>query len=170
MRLFRKGAALLLFFRAVQAFPMALKQTENVNLEEINMTIPIQRGVWSWTISLVAVGFGVLTIKEGGSILFGGEAALEAAGNYVPFVLWFNFVTGFAYVIAGAGLWMQQRWAARLAVAIAAATTLVFAAFGAHVYSGGAYEQRTVVAMSLRTLVWIVIAAIAWRQLLRSKT
>ncbi|MFA7269683.1 MAG: hypothetical protein WC073_10100 [Sterolibacterium sp.] len=134
------------------------------------MTIPIQRGVWSWTISLVAVGFGVLTIKEGGSILFGGEAALEAAGNYVPFVLWFNFVTGFAYVIAGAGLWMQQRWAARLAVAIAAATTLVFAAFGAHVYSGGAYEQRTVVAMSLRTLVWIVIAAIAWRQLLRSKT
>ena len=134
------------------------------------MTTPIQRGVWSWTISLVAVGFGVLTIKEGGSILFGGEAALEAAGNYVPFVLWFNFVTGFAYVIAGAGLWMQQRWAARLAVAIAAATTLVFAAFGAHVYSGGAYEQRTVVAMSLRTLVWIVIAAIAWRQLLRSKT
>jgi hypothetical protein len=52
-----------------------------------------------------------------------------------------------------------------LAAAIAAATALTFAAFGAHVYSGGAYEQRTVIAMSVRTLAWVAIAAIAWRRL-----
>lgn len=132
------------------------------------MTAPKrQRGFWIWAISLVAVGFGLLTIKEGGTVLFGDEAARSAAGSYVPFVLWFNFVAGFAYVIAGAGLWMRQRWAAWLAVAIAAATALTFAAFGAHVVSGGAYEQRTVIAMSLRTLVWVAIAAIAWHRLLR---
>lgn len=124
-----------------------------------------QRGFRIWAISLIAVGFGLLTIKEGGTILFGGEAARATAGNYVPFVLWFNFTAGFAYVVAGAGLWMQQRWAVWLAVAITAATALTFAAFGMHVYSGGAYEQRTVVAMCLRTLVWLVIAAIAWRRL-----
>src|SRR3989338_8630474 len=50
-------------------------------------------------ISLVAVGFGLLTIKEGGMTLIGNEAARAAAGNYVPFVLWFNFVAGFAYVV-----------------------------------------------------------------------
>lgn len=122
---------------------------------------------WPRAIALVAVAFGLLTIKEGGTILFGGEAARAAVGSYVPFVLWFNFVAGFAYVIAGAGLWMQQRWAAWLAIAIAAATALTFAAFGAHVYSGGAYEPRTVIAMSLRTLVWAAIAAFAWRRLLR---
>lgn len=126
-----------------------------------------QRDFWIWAISLVAVGFGLLTIKEGGTILFGDEAARTAAGNYVQFVLWFNFVAGFAYVLAGAGLWMQQRWAMWLAVAIAAATALTFAAFGVHVYSGGAYEQRTVIAMSLRTLVWVTIAAITWRRLVR---
>ncbi len=130
-------------------------------------TFKRQRGFRIWAISLVAVGFGLLTIKEGGTILFGGEAARTAAGNYVPFVLWFNFVAGFAYVVAGAGLWLQQRWAVWLAVAIAAATVLTFAAFGVHVYSGGAYEQRTVIAMSLRSLVWVTIAAIAWRGLLR---
>jgi hypothetical protein len=124
-----------------------------------------RRGFRVWVISLVAIGFGVLTIRQGGMTLRGDEAAVAAAGNYVPFVLWFNFVAGFAYVIAGAGLWMQQRWAVWLAVAIAAATALTFAAFGAHVVSGGAYEQRTVIAMSLRTLVWAVIAAIAWRRL-----
>ena len=133
------------------------------------MTTQKQRSVWVRVISLVAVGFGLLTIKEGGTVLFGAEAARASAGNYVPFVLWFNFVAGFAYVIAGAGLWMQQRWAALLAVAIVAATALTFAAFGVHVYFDGAYEPRTVIAMSLRTLVWAVIAAVAWRQLLRRR-
>jgi hypothetical protein len=130
------------------------------------MTAPKQRrGFWIWALSLVAIAFGVLTIRVGGMTLRGDAAAVAAAGNYVPFVLWFNFVAGFAYVIAGAGLWMQQRWAVWLAVAIAAATALTFAAFGVHVLYGGAYEQRTVIAMSLRTLVWAVIAAIAWRRL-----
>lgn len=128
-----------------------------------------QRGLQTWAISLVAVAFGLLTIKEGGTILFGGEAARAAAGNYVPFVLWFNFLAGFAYVVSGIGLWLRQSWAARLAIIIAAATVLTFAAFGIHVLSGGAFEPRTVVAMSLRTLVWTTIAAIAWRGLLRTK-
>ena len=115
-------------------------------------------------ISLVAVAFGLLSIKEGGTFLFDGEAAQAAAGDYVPFVLWFNFLAGFAYVIAGTGLWLQHRWAVWLAVVIAAATAFAFAAFGAHVYAGGAYEMRTVIAMSLRTLVWVTIAAIVWRR------
>ncbi|MCB1863823.1 MAG: hypothetical protein KDG50_00205, partial [Chromatiales bacterium] len=80
------------------------------------------RGTRVWMISLIAVGFGLLTIKSGGTILFGNVAARDAAGSYVPFVLWFNFLAGFAYVIAGAGLWMQTRWAAWLAISIAAAT------------------------------------------------
>jgi len=126
-----------------------------------------ERGFAVWTISLVAIGFGLLTIKEGGMTLSGNEAAVRAAGNYVPFVLWFNFLAGFAYVIAGIGLWLQQRWAVGLAVAIAAATAITFAAFGAHVFLGGLYEKRTVIAMILRTLVWVVIATVAGRTVLR---
>lgn len=126
-------------------------------------TVKQARGLPIWAVSLVATGFGLLTIKEGGMTLGGNEAAVRAAGNYVPFVLWFNFVAGFAYVIAGIGLWLQQGWALRLAIAIAATTALVFAAFGVHAFLGGAYEERTVIAMSLRTLVWVAIAVIAWR-------
>ena len=37
-------------------------------------------------------------------MLFGGEAARAAAGQFMPFVLWFNFIAGFAYVVAGVGL------------------------------------------------------------------
>ena len=126
-----------------------------------------QRGVLIWAISLVGVAFGLLTIKEGGAVLFGSEAARAAAGNYVPFVLWFNFISGFAYVITGIGLWLQQRWAVWLAVAIAAAIVITFAAFGMHINSGGTYEQRTVIAMSLRTLIWLTISTVASRTFLR---
>lgn len=125
------------------------------------------RGYLIRAIALVAIAFGLLTIKEGGSVLFGDAAARTAAGNYVPFVLWFNFIAGFAYVVAGIGLWLLQRWAVWLAVSIAAATALTFAAFGAHIASGGAYEQRTVIAMSLRTLVWVAISSLAMQALRR---
>ena len=125
------------------------------------MNTPQTRDVWSTTISVLAIAFGLLTLKEGGTVLFGDEVARASAGNYVPFVLWFNFLAGFAYVIAGAGLWRLRRWAVGLAIVIAAATPIVFAAFGIHIVSGGAWEPRTLVAMSLRSLVWIAIAAIS---------
>lgn len=121
-------------------------------------------------VSLLAVAFGLLTLKEGGTILFGDAVAHTAAGNYVPFVLWFNFLAGFAYVAAGIGLWLRQRWAAYLAIGIVVATAIVFAAFGFHVFLGGAFEARTVVAMSLRTLIWVAIAFVAWRALVRMAT
>ena len=133
------------------------------------MTAHSGRGIWMRVIALIAIAFGLLTIREGGAVLFFDGAARAAAGSYVPFVLWFNFLAGFAYVIAGAGLWLRHRWAVWLAVVIAAATAFAFAAFGAHVYAGGAYEMRTVIAMSFRTLVWVVIAAISWRGLSRGK-
>ena len=125
-----------------------------------------RRSPWIWAMALVAIGFGLLTIKEGGTVLFGSEAARSAAGDYVPFVLWFNFLAGFAYVVSGLGLWMQRRWAAWLALVVAVTTAIVFAAFGVHVLSGGGYELRTVIAMSLRTLVWAAIAWIGWGRLM----
>lgn len=115
-------------------------------------------------LAVVAAGFGLLTLRAGGTVLFGDAAARAAAGQYVPFVLWFNFLAGFAYVAAGIGLWRQRRWAAWLAVALAGLTAVVFGAFGVHVLRGGAFEPRTVVAMTLRTLVWAGIAVLAWRR------
>ena len=117
--------------------------------------------IWMRVVSLIAIGFGLMTIWEGGAVLFVDGAARQAAGHYVPFVLWFNFLAGFAYIVAGVGLWMRRRWAAWLAIVITVATALVFLAFGVHVALGGALERRTVVAMTLRTLVWAGIAAIA---------
>jgi hypothetical protein len=123
----------------------------------------LKSSLWLRAASVFAVLFGLMTIKEGGSVLFGSDAARTAAGAYVPWVLWFNFLAGFAYVATGLALWWRQSWAAQLALGIALATALVFAALGIHVLNGGAYEIRTVAAMALRTTVWLAIGTLAWR-------
>lgn len=111
--------------------------------------------------AVVAAVFGIATIASGGRALFGGEEARAAVGDAVGFVLWFNFLAGFAYVAAGIGLWWRRGWASGLAALIAIATLLVFGAFAIHVLFGGAFEMRTVGAMTLRCAVWIAIAWIA---------
>jgi hypothetical protein len=108
--------------------------------------------------------FGVLTILSGGQVLFGGEAAQVAGGDAVPFVLWFNFLSGFVYVIAGVGITMHRGWAVMLAIALAVAIAIAFALFGLHVFRGGAFEMRTAGAMALRLFVWVAIAIIAARR------
>lgn len=118
--------------------------------------------------AVVGILFGIITVVSGGRALFGGPEAAAAVGNAVPFVLWFNFMAGFAYVIAGTGLMLRKRWATWLSVTIALATIAIFAAFGLHIVTGGAFEMRTVGAMSIRTLVWLVITRIAWTRIQRS--
>ena len=113
--------------------------------------------------AVIAIVFGLLTVISGGTALFGGPEARAAVGDAVPFVLWFNFFAGFAYIVAGGGLLAHLRWAVWLSVAILLSTAAVFAAFGFHVVQGGAYEMRTVGAMTLRTVAWLAITAVAVR-------
>ena len=123
-----------------------------------------ERSIGTWAVSVVAIVFGLLTIKSGGAVLFIDCAGREAAGNYVPFVLWFNFCAGFLYLAAGGGLLMQKKWAAKLSIVIAVATIIVFALFGLHVMNDGLYESRTVIAMSIRTLVWTSISIFVYKK------
>ena len=127
----------------------------------------MRRPPWLLGVALLAGAFGIATVASGGRVLFGPDSARAAAGHVVPFVLWFNFLAGFAYLAAAAGLWRARPWAARLSLAIAGATALVFLAFGIHVLRGGAFESRTVAAMSLRTGVWTAIAAAGWWRMRR---
>lgn len=112
----------------------------------------------------VAFVFGLATIFSGGQVLFGDHAARTAAGNYMLFVVWFNFLAGFAYVAAAVGLVRGRRWAASLSFWIAAATAVAFVYFGLFVLIGAPFEMRTVGAMTLRTALWTGIAWFAGRQ------
>jgi len=111
--------------------------------------------------ALFAVVFGVLSVLSGARVLFGGGA--ESAGDIIAYIVWFNFLAGFAYVAAGVGLWRRRPWVAGAALGLALLNALFFAALGGHIGAGGAYEMRTVAAMALRTAFWVAIAAALFR-------
>ena len=114
------------------------------------------RPKWPIAVAVVAVVFGFATIVSGGKTLFTVEGRIGAR-NFVPLVLWFNFLAGFAYVFAGVGLAQGRAWSRKLAVIIATATILVFVFFGIHIVVGGAYENKTVIAMTLRSGFWLLV-------------
>jgi len=119
---------------------------------------------WIRVLAVIAIVFGIATLVSGGGVLFGPHDARAAAGNYVGFVVWFNFIAGFAYIVAGLGIWRAAGWAGALAILIFGATVLVGLAFGVHVFMGKAFEMRTVGALILRAAVWAAIAALLVRK------
>jgi len=116
-------------------------------------------------LSVIAVVFGLLTLKAGGSVIFNIGSARQVEGNFVPFVVWFNFLSGFFYIAAGIGLWLQRRWAVTLSIALVISISITYIVFGIHVLNGGPYEMRTVYAMALRTFVWAVISIVSHKQI-----
>ena len=147
----------------------AMSSMKSANTRSVMKPANSSRTIVVWILACIAVIFGVLTIISGGQVLFGGSSSQQSAGNYVLFVVWFNFLAGFVYLVAGSGIWMRQGWAVWLSLVIAIATIIVFAAFGMHIYNGGGYETRTVGAMSLRSVVWIFIFVLSYRELFRPK-
>ena len=129
--------------------------------------IKSDKNIAIWSLTAIAVLFGVLTIFSGGQVLFGGVTSQEAAGNYVPFVVWFNFLAGFAYLVAGAGIWVRQSWAVWLSLLIVIMTIIVFAIFVLYIFGSGGYENRTVAAMCLRSFIWISIYIFSYKEIIR---
>lgn len=118
--------------------------------------------------AIAAIVFGALTVLTGGRALFGSMESRADFGQAVPFVLWFNFLAGFVYIAAGAGLLLCRRWAVYTSLFIAVSTILVFVGFGVHVISGGAFERRTIGALTIRSLFWIGVTIVSIRAMKRT--
>jgi len=121
----------------------------------------------SW-MAVAAIVFGVVTVLTGGRALFGSLETRTDFGNTVPFVLWFNFLAGFVYFVAGAGLLLHRRWAVYASLFVAVSTILVFVAFGVHVIGGGAFERRTIGALTMRSIFWIAVTVVSIRAMKRA--
>jgi len=120
-------------------------------------------------LAIAAIAFGAMTIVSGGRALFGSLESRAAVGNAVPFVLWFNFLAGFIYILAGTGFLAHRRWAVSASLFLAVSTNIIFAAFGMNIIGGGAFEMRTVIAMTIRSLFWIVVTVFSIRAMKKNR-
>jgi hypothetical protein len=123
--------------------------------------------VVNW-MAIAGIVFGALTVLTGGRALFGSLESRADFGKAVPFVLWFNFLAGFVYILAGTGLLLRRPWAVYASLFVAVSTILVSVAFGVHVIGGGAFERRTIGALMIRSFFWIAVTIVSMRAMKRT--
>ncbi len=120
-------------------------------------------------LAALAFVFGLMTVFKAGSVLFGPQSARDSVGQFVPFVLWFNFVAGFIYVGTAVHIWLDRGCAMRGAILLTGATSVVALGFAWHVFTGGAYEMQTVGALILRIVFWAIASVLLVRRLKQRK-
>lgn len=118
----------------------------------------------------IALVFGLATIYSGGEVLFVDGTGRIRAGDYIGFIVWFNFIAGFAYLLAAYGFYKSRQWSVIVSKIIVIATLIAFGAFGVHIFNGGAYEIRTIVAMIMRSAAWLGIVFFAIKQMKKTET
>jgi hypothetical protein len=105
----------------------------------------------------VAVLFGVATLFAGGRVLLGSDP------GYVVFrpLLIYNTIMGVAYLAAGITIWRSLSVGKYAAGAIFLLNILVLLGIIVVYQSGGAVAVDSLGAMTLRTVVWLVLFLVA---------
>ncbi len=111
-------------------------------------------------LAVVGMSFGALSVVAGTRVLAGVDRP-----DYVvlPWLVAYNVAAGVAGVVAGAGIWMWQRWGATAASVLAGAHAAVLGVLVGMRLVGEAVATDSLGAMLLRSLVWLAIAGAARR-------
>jgi len=112
--------------------------------------------------AIPALVIGLLSIKEGGSVLLGLSTP---AYPVLQWLVLYNVVLGFVSIAAAIGMWTQRRWAGTLAVMILSLHGLVFLALVTLFALGKTVASISIMAMLFRTTLWLVIVALLlWKK------
>lgn len=116
-------------------------------------------------VAAIAVLFGVATLFAGSRVLLGSDPGYEV---FRPLLI-YNTAMGVAYLAAGITVWRSINAGRYAAGAIFLLNLLVLAGMLVVYRSGGTVAVDSLGAMTLRTVVWLVLfMAVSW--LVRSRT
>ncbi len=101
--------------------------------------------------AIVAFIIGLLSIKEGGSVLLG---LTTKPYTILPWLVWYNVVIGFVSVAAGVGLWMKRTWGLSFAATIVSLHFLVLVILVILYSFRQPVALQSIAAMLVRSLVW----------------
>lgn len=112
--------------------------------------------------AVLALIIGLLSIKEGGSVLLG---LTTKPYHVLPWLVMYNVALGFVSVVAGIGLWTERGWGSRLAAVILILHGMVFLVVFMMFEFGKAVAFQSVLAMLFRTVVWLAIySMLLWKK------
>lgn len=103
------------------------------------------------TILIVALLiFGAVTLFMSSSVLFDWFGIREKEGNFVPLIVWANWLCGFLYLMAAFALWKNKLWAVKPLIISLIILSVAFIGLFLHITGGGLYETKTLGAMVFR--------------------
>ena len=105
-------------------------------------------------IAIIAIAPGLLSIKEGGSVMLGISTP---AYHVIRWLVMYNVVMGLVSLIAGTGIWIGRTWGSVLTALILMSHGLVFLAVFFLFIFREPVAPVSVVAMLLRTAIWLII-------------
>lgn len=110
-----------------------------------------------YIIAAILTAFGLLTLFLSGSVIFNLFGIRAKEGNYVPVVVWANFISSFLYLAAVYGLFKMKKWSVWLLAVSVFILVAAFIGLKIHINDGGLYEAKTVNAMLFRIGLAILI-------------
>lgn len=113
----------------------------------------------------ILISFGLLTLFLSSSVIFDLFGIREKEGNYVPFIVWANFISSILYLIA-AVTWIKKMKVTLTLLGISTAIlALGFIGLLVHVNAGGLHETKTIGAMVFRTVLTLIFTIISYKSL-----
>ena len=95
--------------------------------------------------------FGAVTVFVSSAVLFDFFRIRAREGNFIPFIVWTNWLCGFLYLVTAYGIYRQKKWTlyglvTALVLLVTATAVLII-----HIKNGGLYEMKTLGAIAFRT-------------------
>lgn len=115
-----------------------------------------------YLLASVLAAFGMLTLFLSSSVIFDLFGVRAKEGNYVLLVVWANFISSIAYIIAAYGFIENKKWTAPLLGICSLVLIIAFLGLLFHINTGGIYETKTIGAMIFRITVTLVFVALAY--------
>lgn len=98
----------------------------------------------------IVVVFASITLFMSSAVIFDWFGIRAQEGNYVLFIVWANFISGFLYIVAAYYLFKNKRNAFPIFLFVLILLIIAFIALQFHIQNDGLYEAKTVKAMLFR--------------------
>ncbi len=115
-----------------------------------------------YLMAAILAAFGLLTLFLSTSLIFDFFGVRAKEGNYVPIVVWANFISSLFYLFAAYGFIGNRKWTSKLLGISSVILIVAFIYFFIHISSGGLYETKTIGAMIFRITITMVFAILAY--------
>lgn len=120
------------------------------------------KNVLTYLTIVLLIGFGLLTLFLSSSVIFDWFDIREKEGDYVPFIVWANFISSILYLIAAYGFLKYKKWTTNILGLSVIILILAYIGLFIYIKTGGIYETKTVYAMAFRITVSLVFTVISY--------